>query len=96
MYDFFVVNYRVIVVQPDLKPWKGSVDISISDPQNNVIQQKKAVALEKGVTTQSLILSDEPPLGAWSIEVQTDGQKYTKTFDVDKYGNQEKIFIFLY
>lgn len=86
-FSWIAVNYRVIIVQPDLKPWNGSVNISVVDPARNVIQQKKSIALEKGVSTQSLILSDEPPLGAWSIEVNTEGQKYTKTFDVDKYGN---------
>lgn len=76
----------MIVVQPDLKPWKGSVDILLSDPQKNVLQQKTGVQLEKGVTTQALTLSDEPPLGAWTIQVHTAEQKYSKTFDVDKYG----------
>ncbi len=42
-----------------------------------------------GVLSKELVLSDEPPLGSWHIEVETDnGNKNNKYFEIEKYGRR--------
>lgn len=42
------VQYRVIVVTPDLKPYKELIKIRIEDPQQNTISQLLEQQLHKG------------------------------------------------
>jgi CD109 antigen len=81
-----VVNFRVIVVKPDLKPYTDKINVKVHDPRQNVISQHLNQSLTKGVFGGKVQLSDDPPLGDWKIEVRTlDGFKFEKTFSVDKY-----------
>lgn len=73
------VNYRVVVVNPDLSPATGDVSIKVSDPNRNTIAQVLGAKLGKGVYTGQLELSTEPPLGAWVIHVEMrNGMKFEK------------------
>ena len=42
------MQYRVVVVQPDLIPYKGKIDVRVQDPNGNVISQAEGNELKKG------------------------------------------------
>ncbi|XP_064411346.1 CD109 antigen [Latimeria chalumnae] len=62
------VKIRVVSVNPDLKPYKGQIDIVIMDPKENRIQQWLAVSTNMGVVSKEFQLSENPPLGDWMIQ----------------------------
>ncbi len=46
-----------------------------------------------GVVSKELVLSDEPPLGSWTIAVKTNNDnEETKSFKVEKYGKRWGTF----
>ncbi|CAD5111029.1 DgyrCDS381 [Dimorphilus gyrociliatus] len=81
-----MVNFRVISVYPDLKPFDKLLNIEIFDPRNNKIVQKFNATQEfKGVVSDNLQLSDQPIEGTWKITAQYGTEKVEKTFIVEEY-----------
>ncbi|KFD65543.1 hypothetical protein M514_05953 [Trichuris suis] len=87
------VHIRVIVVTPDLKPYSGTANVTISDPSGNVIKQHKNMPIESGICGKGdslkLTLTTEPPLGNWKIAVSVDEEEAFEEFAVDKYGKND-------
>uniref|UniRef100_A0A5S6Q9T9 Uncharacterized protein n=1 Tax=Trichuris muris TaxID=70415 RepID=A0A5S6Q9T9_TRIMR len=83
------VHIRVIVVTPDLKPYKGTANVMISDPNGNVIKQHKNMPIESGICGRDdslkLFLTTEPPLGNWKITASVDDIEAFEEFTVDRY-----------
>uniref|UniRef100_H3AEA8 CD109 antigen n=1 Tax=Latimeria chalumnae TaxID=7897 RepID=H3AEA8_LATCH len=79
------VKIRVVSVNPDLKPYKGQIDIVIMDPKENRIQQWLAVSTNMGVVSKEFQLSENPPLGDWMIQAIINGVITTKYFTVAQY-----------
>jgi len=81
-----VVNFRVVMLNRFLRPMTDQVlDISILDPQQNVIKNWKQEKLSGGILATKLELSPEPNLGDWQIKAEANGQESMQTFSVDQY-----------
>ncbi|XP_071086862.1 CD109 antigen-like [Haliotis cracherodii] len=82
------VRFRAFAVYPDLKAYQGSLDVDIYDPRNNRIRRWVSLHDKKMVNQRDLLLSDQPVLGNWRIEVSAPefvGLKQSKTFTVQQY-----------
>ncbi|KAK6490158.1 CD109 antigen-like [Huso huso] len=79
------VKIRVISLYSDLKPYKAQVNIVIKDPQGNSIEQWLSIDSHLGVVSKEFQLSDNPPLGSWTIETTIDGVVSSSPFIVAQY-----------
>ncbi|XP_077343504.1 CD109 antigen-like [Lithobates pipiens] len=79
------VKIRILAFSPDLKPYISTIDIHIMDPHGNLLEQWMEEEAELGVSLKSFQLSDNPPLGDWSIKVKLQTQLYYQTFTVTQY-----------
>ncbi|XP_066460663.1 CD109 antigen-like [Eleutherodactylus coqui] len=79
------VKIRIISVNPDLKPYKGNVDLVIKDPGYNIVQQRLSMKSDLGVVSTDFSLSDNPMLGVWNIEATCNGSVRTVWFSVADY-----------
>uniref|UniRef100_A0A8C3II12 CD109 antigen n=1 Tax=Chrysemys picta bellii TaxID=8478 RepID=A0A8C3II12_CHRPI len=79
------VKFRIVTVDPDLKPFKTSLSIYIRDPRGNLIQQWLAEKGDLGMVSRRFQLSTSPLLGDWSIQVQVNDQTHYQRFTVMEY-----------
>ncbi|TDG98647.1 hypothetical protein EPR50_G00202840 [Perca flavescens] len=76
------VKARIVSVQLDNHPYKGSVDISVQDPSGNVVHRWESTG-NLGIVLQEFTLSQTPPLGQWAITTTVNvGLKYHPHFEV--------------
>uniref|UniRef100_A0A3B4UFL4 CD109 molecule n=1 Tax=Seriola dumerili TaxID=41447 RepID=A0A3B4UFL4_SERDU len=62
-----VVKIRAVSIQPDGRPYTSPVDLIITDPRGNVLRQWLSVDSVLGVVSKEFQLSENPPLGEWTI-----------------------------
>ncbi|CDQ69896.1 unnamed protein product [Oncorhynchus mykiss] len=79
------VKMRVLSVQPNGKPHKGRVYVSIRDPKGNLIQGWPSLNSYLGVVSKEFHLSQTTPLGIWTIETMVDELTTEEQFIVDYY-----------
>ncbi|KAM4042806.1 CD109 antigen isoform 2-T2 [Anomaloglossus baeobatrachus] len=79
------VKIRILTFSADLKPYTSTIDILIMDPRGNLIEQWLEEKAELGVVSNIFQLSDNPPLGDWSIKVKLHQQLHYQTFTVNHY-----------
>uniref|UniRef100_A0A8W7JZM2 TEP1-F n=1 Tax=Anopheles albimanus TaxID=7167 RepID=A0A8W7JZM2_ANOAL len=82
------VQFRVIVLDRDLRPPSGrkKVTVSVQDSNGNNIRIWSHAPLYNGVFEGQLDIASSPLLGTYNIEVQADGEYLlSKTFDVMEY-----------
>ncbi len=73
-----VVRFRAVVVTPDLKPGVvGSIDVGVSDGDDNVVRRWDRVFTTKGVFAGELEIAEAPVMGDWNITVDVSGQVET-------------------
>lgn len=81
-----MVNYRVVMFCPKLRPLSNQlVNISVLDPQRNVIKFLPNEEVNNGIFSSNFHLSSEPNLGDWKIKVNTEDQTTQHEFTVAKY-----------
>lgn len=68
------IHLRVLVVDSNLRPTGGEVEISILDATGIKVFKQKISVDEFGMATLELPLSDEPNLGVWKVQA-TLGQR---------------------
>ncbi|XP_013383486.1 CD109 antigen [Lingula anatina] len=79
------VRIRALAVYPDLKSFSGPLTVEIYDPSNNKIKSSVDLQESSGVVAAELLLSDQPPLGAWTVRVTAALQTEEKEFTVTEY-----------
>nr|XP_046229740.1 CD109 antigen [Scatophagus argus] len=80
-----VVKVRVVSIHPDGKPFASPVDIIIRDPRGNLLRQWLAVDSVLGVVSKEFQLSENPPLGEWTIVTTVSSVSSGKYFNVANY-----------
>ncbi|XP_028253770.1 CD109 antigen [Parambassis ranga] len=80
-----VVKIRVVSIHSDGKPYDSPVDISIRDPRGNLLRQWQAAESVLGVVSKEFDLSENPPLGTWTIFATVGDASSVKPFTVAQY-----------
>jgi CD109 antigen len=82
------VKFRVVVLNREFRPWQEmpTVNISISDPNRNLIKSWKNTEIgNNGLLSNQIALSAEPNLGDWVIKVESGSQREDHIFKVAQY-----------
>ncbi|XP_069371373.1 CD109 antigen isoform X2 [Paralichthys olivaceus] len=80
-----VVKIRAVSIHPDGKPYVSPVDVTIADPRGNLLRQWLSVDGVLGVVSREFQLSENPPLGEWTIVATVDGVSSKKQINVAHY-----------
>lgn len=79
------VKIRVLSLQRDGRPLNSSKDIHIKDPGGNLLRQWLSAESVLGLTSIEFQLSQNPPLGDWTIEATVESVSTEKHFTVAEY-----------
>ncbi|XP_011490209.1 CD109 antigen [Oryzias latipes] len=80
-----VVKIRAVSILYNGKPANSSVNITITDPRGNFIRQWQNKESNLGVVSTEFELSENPPLGQWTILTEVKGAQSQKNFFVAHY-----------
>ncbi|RVE56091.1 hypothetical protein OJAV_G00232690 [Oryzias javanicus] len=80
-----VVKIRAVSIHSNGKPANSSVNVSITDPRGNFIRQWQNKNSTLGVVSIEFELSENPPLGEWTIITEVKGVQSKKNFFVAHY-----------
>nr|XP_045599597.1 CD109 antigen-like [Procambarus clarkii] len=78
------VGVRMILLTTDLKPYDDPVDVSILDPEENIVKRWVSRSPHIGVVTVAYQLPELPRPGWWKVKVNAQGQVEEKRFLVHK------------
>ncbi|KAF0294116.1 Murinoglobulin-1 [Amphibalanus amphitrite] len=80
------VLFRVVTLSHDLTALNNDLnEVWVTTPDNIRVAQWKNVKTNTGMVQLELQLTEEPPLGSWTIHVLTTQDTYTKRFTVEEY-----------
>ncbi|XP_040925580.1 CD109 antigen isoform X2 [Betta splendens] len=77
-----VVKIRAVSVRPNGKPYSRPLDVTVSDPRGNLLRQWLAANADLGVVSREFELSENPPLGDWTIVATSNNVSSSKRFTV--------------
>uniref|UniRef100_H3CZE0 CD109 molecule n=1 Tax=Tetraodon nigroviridis TaxID=99883 RepID=H3CZE0_TETNG len=78
------VRMRVVSLGPDGRPNHSPVNVTVRDPRGNLLRQWLAVDGVHGVVSKEFQLSENPPVGQWSIVARVSDAVTEKHFSVAK------------
>ncbi|XP_047140666.1 murinoglobulin-1 isoform X2 [Hydra vulgaris] len=79
------IKCRVVVVNTELKPYKGKLKVVIENPSGTRMQQWNDVVLDDGFASFELPTSEKPVMGLWKIKAEIDGYSSTLEVEVKEY-----------
>ncbi|XP_065195479.1 CD109 antigen-like [Sycon ciliatum] len=79
------VRMRVVTVQPDLKPYSKTFNVHIADNSKNRLAQWLNVQPVNGIWSEDFPISEYPPLGNYTIEVNASTAQTSTQFEVREY-----------
>ncbi|XP_046369854.2 CD109 antigen-like [Haliotis rufescens] len=82
-----MVHFRAFGVYPSLQVYTGTFDISLVDPNNNILKEWTALHDASGVVAGEFQLADQTVLGDWALRVSPAEQVSvtSKAFTVAEY-----------
>ncbi|ESO82801.1 hypothetical protein LOTGIDRAFT_229818 [Lottia gigantea] len=80
-----VIKIRTFAIDSNYNVVKRPITISIMDKNQNKLAEFKNKQSASGVIGVEFPLSDEPPLGDWSVQASTEGGSEMKTVKIDEY-----------
>lgn len=82
---FFLVRFRAIPINTELKAFDGAVNVYILDPKRHVMKRWLSRQSTLGTVSLEYQLSDQPVFGVWTIQIVAQGQVEEATFAVEEY-----------
>ncbi|KAM6906749.1 CD109 antigen [Lycodopsis pacificus] len=79
------VRIRVVSILPDGKPFTSPVNVTIRDPRGTRLRQWLSLDGVLGVVSKEYELSEQPPLGEWTIATTVGNVSTEKRFTVAHY-----------
>ena len=79
------LHIRVLLMDVDLKPVSGNVNIEILDAKGNKVFRRETGTDEFGMASLTMPLSAEPNLGVWKIIATREGLKTQTDVRVERY-----------
>eukprot|EP00105_Crassostrea_gigas_P026706 XP_011447751.1 PREDICTED: pregnancy zone protein [Crassostrea gigas] len=83
------VKFRILRLNRNFRPDIDKIKaVHVKSPADIRIMQWKDVPTTHGIASLEMVLSNDPPLGTWSIKaIYNDSKEYSNTFSVEEYGN---------
>lgn len=82
---FFLVRFRTIPINTELKAFSDAVDVFMLDPSGHIMKRWLSRQSNLGTVSLDYQLSDQPVFGEWKIRVIAQGQVEESTFLVEEY-----------
>ncbi|KAM4540280.1 CD109 antigen-like [Fundulus diaphanus] len=83
------VKVRVVSLQLDNKPYKGRVEISLTDPNGKSVDSWNTTG-NLGIVLKQFSLPQVSPIGQWRITTTVNGMTDEKSFIVEHHGQADK------
>ncbi|XP_053290845.1 CD109 antigen [Pleuronectes platessa] len=88
------IRVRIVSVQLDNRPYKGTVHTAVKDPSGNVVDSWASTG-NLGIVLQEFSLSQTAPLGQWTFITTVNGVMKEKTFSVEHHAERSHFEVML-
>ncbi|XP_069392339.1 CD109 antigen-like isoform X2 [Paralichthys olivaceus] len=88
------IRVRIVSVQLDNRPYKGTVDIAVQDPSGDVVDRWESTG-NLGIVLQEFSLTQTAPLGQWTFTTTVNGVTKEKKFSVEHHAERHHFEVML-